>query len=151
VKMAHENSDEAAAARWTAAAAQWAARNGDADMAGYRWERHTLVTLYRRDGPATIALARRAAARRGASTRVLALALRREAQGLALAGDVTGFRRALEAADRLIPGSPAPYPHGPSWGPNSIEDSIGNAHLGEATVGRRVPAHPRTAGPHVSR
>ena len=121
--MAHENGNVADASRWTLAAAQWAARGGDAEMAGYRWERNALTTLYRCDGPETVALAQRAAAHRGPSTRVLALALRREAQGHALAGDATRFHRALEASERLAADAPAPYPHGDSWGPNSIEDS----------------------------
>lgn len=121
--MAQEDGNESGAAQWTETAARWAARNRDIDMAAYRWERHALVTLYRRDGPGTIALARRAATQRGASPRVLALALRREAQGHALAGDSSQFRRSLAAASQLIRGAPPPYPHGTSWGPNSIEDS----------------------------
>jgi hypothetical protein len=121
--MAHETGDETAASAWTDVAALWAARGGDVDMAGYRWERHALVTLYRGDGPGTVALARRAGVRRTASTRVLALALRREAQGHALSGDASAFRRAMDAAGKLIAGAPAPYPSGPSWGPNTIEDS----------------------------
>lgn len=121
--MAHEDGAEADASRWTLAAARWAERGGDGEMAGYRWERNALTTLYRADGPETVALAQRAAAQRGVSTRVLALALRREAQGHALAGDATRFRRTLDAAERLAADAPTPYPHGDSWGPNSIEDS----------------------------
>jgi len=121
--MAQEAGQDATAVRWTQAAARWAAHGGELDMSGYRWERHALLALYAGDGAGTVELARRAAAGRTVSRRIQALAARREAQGHALSGDAGACRRALDRAEALLPGAPAPYPYGPSWGPNTIGDS----------------------------
>jgi transcriptional regulator with XRE-family HTH domain len=121
--MAQEAADDEGADRWTLAAARLAGRGGDRDMDSYLWERRALVTLYRADGRETVRLAQRGAAARSASARVRGLARRREAQGHAIAGDADACRRSLDLAAELIARGPAPYPHGHSWGPNSIGDS----------------------------
>lgn len=120
--MYQEADDEGAARCWTDRAAQWALRSGNTDMGGYQWERYSLLALYRADGAATIELARRVAEVRLTSTRVRALAQLREAQGHALLGAHHACQRSLERARTLITHGPAPYPHGSSWGPNTIAD-----------------------------
>ena len=121
--LAQEAGDEAAGCRWTRTAAVWAARGGDRDMRGYQWERMALSPLYRGDAAATVALALRALTEPGVSPRIVGLALRRAAQGYALAGDRSECERTLDAARKALERGPGPYPGGPSWGPNSIGDA----------------------------
>ncbi len=123
--LAEEAGQTATAHAWTEAAARWAAAAGERDMAGYRWERLSLAALYRGDRRTTLALAERGLAERGTSPRIRGLALRRLAQGHALAGDRLACERALDQAVRLLARGPAPFPAGPSWGPNSIDDVSG--------------------------
>lgn len=83
----------------------------------------------------------------------------REAQGHALTGDLSACRRALEQGQTLLAGAPAPYPYGPSWGPNTIDDDCAlveawclvdlglpraAADLFDADPGCAVPAAART-------
>lgn len=123
--LAEEAGQTAVSYAWTDTAVRWAAAGGDRDMAGYRWERLALTALYRGDGNETVALAQRALAERGISARIRGLATRRLAQGHALAGDRLASERALDEAVGLLARGPTPYPGGPSWGPNSIDDASG--------------------------
>ena len=120
--MVQEAGRDVDAVRWTETAARWAALGGDRDVASYGWERRALTTLYRGDGPGTVALARRGVRVSTASPRVLGLALRREAQGHALAGDRAACQEALRRAAKLMATAPPPFPGGVSWGPNTIAD-----------------------------
>lgn len=121
--MVQEAGRDDLAQAWTDTAAQWAASAGDHDMSSYLWERCALAALYRGDARGTVELARRGASERSASPRVLGLAVRRQAQGHALAGDRAACRSALDRAAELLSRGPAPYPAGASWGPNSISDT----------------------------
>ncbi|MEU8687736.1 helix-turn-helix transcriptional regulator [Streptomyces sp. NPDC048665] len=99
--LVQETGDERAALWWTQRAVDLAAAGGDRALAGYALVRRALVTLYRDDAEQTIALARRAQS----STlppRIRGLAAQREAQGHALAGDLSACMRALERARTLL-------------------------------------------------
>lgn len=120
--LAEESGDTAVSRAWTLAAAEWAAAGGDADMGGYRWERLALTPLYQGRAADTVSLANRALLEPGVSPRVRGLATRRLAQGLALAGDRAACERALDDAVVLLARGPSPFPRGPSWGPNTIDD-----------------------------
>lgn len=103
--MAQEAGDERAALWWTGTAAELAEAADDADLQAYTSVRRAGIMLYRGDGEATVALARRA--RHGAVPGwIEQSAWRREAQGHALAGDDAACRRALDQAVQ-VPGDAA--------------------------------------------
>ncbi|SDJ67455.1 Helix-turn-helix domain-containing protein [Actinopolyspora mzabensis] len=95
--MAQEAGEERTALWWTARAAEMADAVGDQDSAEYTWVRRALFALYRNDARRTIELARQARGR-GSAPRTRALALQREAQGHALAGDHYSCMRILDRA-----------------------------------------------------
>ncbi|WP_433360078.1 helix-turn-helix domain-containing protein [Actinoplanes sp. CA-142083] len=118
--MCQEAGDEHSALWWTGTAAEWAEAAGDRDLGPYALVRQALVSLYRGDAVSTVEQAR-AAQQADCSARVRGLAAQREAQGLALAGDHDGCRRALDHAAVLLTASgDAPETIG-SW---TVEDPV---------------------------
>ncbi|ANZ14780.1 helix-turn-helix transcriptional regulator [Streptomyces noursei] len=99
--LVQETGDERAALWWTQRAVDLATAGGDQALAGYALVRRALVTMYRDDAEQTIALAHRA---QGGTLppRIRGLAAQREAQGHALAGDLSSCLRALERARTLL-------------------------------------------------
>jgi hypothetical protein len=93
---------------------------GDPDMAAYGLVRQALVTLYRRDAAATVALARQAGDGTG-DARIRGLAAQREAQGHALAGDASACFRAIERAAELL--ATAATDGGPVLGSAHVADA----------------------------
>jgi hypothetical protein len=99
--MAQEHNDEAAALWWTSRAVEMAHDTGDQDLAAYGLVRRAEIALYRSDFVSTIALAQRAQAQ-PCHPRVRGLAALREAQGHAMAGEVSTCLRMLDRADSLM-------------------------------------------------
>ncbi|UBI36338.1 MULTISPECIES: helix-turn-helix domain-containing protein [Streptomyces] len=99
--LVQETGDERAALWWTQRAVELAAAGGDRALAGYALVRRALITLYRDDAEQTVALAGRAQSGT-LPPRIRGLAAQREAQGHALAGDLTACLRALERARTLL-------------------------------------------------
>jgi transcriptional regulator with XRE-family HTH domain len=99
--MAQESGDDAIAAWWTEQAVALAAAGGDDDMAAYALVRRALITLYRNDSVATVALARAAQAV-PCHPRIRGLAAQREAQGHAVGGNYDNCLRALDRARDLL-------------------------------------------------
>ncbi|AXB45362.1 helix-turn-helix domain-containing protein [Amycolatopsis albispora] len=122
--MSQEAGDDQRALLWTRRASELAAAGGDREIASYALVREAGLALYRQDPIATIDLARQAQLSGRPSTRTLALAARREAQGHALAGDRAAYERALDRAVELH-GSAAQdtraYPVLGSTAPGSVE------------------------------
>jgi transcriptional regulator with XRE-family HTH domain len=145
--LAEEAGDSTLSHAWTTAAANWAVSGGDPDMAGYRWERLSLTVLYQGRATDTIALASRASAEPGISPRIRGLAARRLAQGLALAGERGACERALAESARLLALGPDPFPRGPSWGPNTIDDDGAVIHASCLVDLRAYRAAIRVLGP----
>jgi hypothetical protein len=100
--MLQEQGVTGEAIAWTDHALYLAEAAEDPVMPVHVLVRRALFALYRGDAQETIGLAARAAAMPGVSSRMLRLALQREAQGHALAGDEGATRRALEAAAALV-------------------------------------------------
>lgn len=99
--LVQETGDDRAALWWTQRAVDLAAAGGDQALAGYALVRRALVTMYRDDAQQTVALARRAQS--GAlPPRIRGLAAQREAQGHALAGDLSACLSALDRARTLL-------------------------------------------------
>jgi hypothetical protein len=99
--MMQEAGDDKSALSWTAAAVDLAASAGDTSLAAYAMVRHGLIHLNANRPAETVALAQQA--QKGTSDSwVRALALLREAQGLARLGDVPGCLRALDLASELF-------------------------------------------------
>lgn len=94
--MAQEAGDDGAALWWTGLAVRLAEAAGDDVLGAYADVRRALVALYRGDVAGTVEHARRAQARAGVPMSVQGLAALREAQGLALGGDDTECRQAIE-------------------------------------------------------
>src|SRR2546423_5222060 len=90
-------------------------------IASYALVREALIALYQQDALSTIDLARRAQAG-NAGPRILGLAARREAQGLALAGERDACERALDRATELLAIAAADGPADPVLGPSSAAD-----------------------------
>nr|WP_203606980.1 helix-turn-helix transcriptional regulator [Streptomyces sp. SID11385] len=112
-----EDGDERAALWWTREAVDLAAAGGDRALAGYALVRRALVTLYREDAAATVALARRAQ-HSTLPPRIRGLAAQREAQGHALAGDGDACLRALDRARAFL-----------ARGEDSGQPVLGTTHL----------------------
>lgn len=141
--MAQEAGNDTAALWWTDTAVTMAAEAGDREMGAYAHVRRALVSMYAHDGARTIALAQRVRSEPGASTRVLGLASKREAQGHALTGDLVSCERSLERARELLSnGDVTPSPH--VLGSSHVADPVGLARgwclvdLGRFEEGARV-------------
>lgn len=119
--MSQESGDEANALRWTEKAVTLAAEH-DPHMASFGFFRQAEIALYKQDPPRTIALARMAQQNRAAGPRILGLAARCEAQGLAQAGDFSGYEEALDRAAALL----ATHVQNlqPVLGPASVPDDL---------------------------
>jgi transcriptional regulator with XRE-family HTH domain len=118
--MLQESGAEEQSLRWTDAAVHLAEANGDRVMRLHAMVRRALVALHRNDSREVIKLAATASNSPAAPDWLRGLALQREAQGHALAGDYTSAQRALDRAAGL----PAAY------------DNVGAAalRLGPTTV-----------------
>jgi len=122
--MSQEAGDEPGALAWTRRASELAKAGGDTEIESYAFVREAGLALYRHDPVSTIDLARQAQRVGRTTTRTMGLALRREAQGHALAGDRYACESAMDRAlellsrstedDRRYPvlGSTAPNPIG---------------------------------------
>jgi transcriptional regulator with XRE-family HTH domain/tetratricopeptide (TPR) repeat protein len=120
--MSQEAGDKAAALRWTERAVTYAAAGRDPYLASFAQFRRAEIALYQNDPLRTVALARRAQDDPAAGPRILGLAARVEAQGHALAGDVSAYQRALDrAADLLATRDPGT---GPVLGSASVTDEV---------------------------
>ncbi|WP_307795684.1 helix-turn-helix transcriptional regulator [Actinacidiphila acididurans] len=120
--LIQETGDDRAALWWTEQAAAMANAGGDRDFAAYALVRHALVTLYRGDAPATVALARRAQDS-GLPPRIRGLAAQREAQGHALGGDHDAAMRSLDRARTLL-ARHVPDPGAPVIGTTNLSDPV---------------------------
>ncbi|MFC4854628.1 helix-turn-helix domain-containing protein [Actinophytocola glycyrrhizae] len=119
--MSQEAGREADALRWTDRAVTFAADH-DPHLASFALFRHAEVALYQHDPARTIELARMAQQDRTAGPRILGLAARIEAQGHALAGDVSGYGAALDRAAELL--ATREENDGPVLGPASVPDDL---------------------------
>jgi transcriptional regulator with XRE-family HTH domain len=119
--MSQEVGRAAEALRWTDRAVTLA---GDRDphLASFALFRHAEVAMYQNDPARTIELARMAQQDEDAGPRILGLAARVEAQGYALAGDVSGYERAVDRAADLL--AIREQNMGPVLGPASVPDDI---------------------------
>lgn len=122
--MAQEASDEAAALWWTSRAVEMANAAGDRDLVAYGLVRRAEIALFRNDFVSTIALAQQAQARQ-CHRRVRGLAALREAQGHAMAGEVSACRRTLERAESLMRAAGTGHTDGgPALGSSNWSDPI---------------------------
>lgn len=120
--MSQEAGHEPDALRWTDRAVALAGER-DPHLASFALFRHAEVALYQHNPVRTIELARLAQQDRLAGPRILGLAARCEAQGHALAGDVSAYEEALDrAAELLATREESP---GPVLGPASVPDDLG--------------------------
>ncbi|MFD4640870.1 XRE family transcriptional regulator [Lentzea sp. NPDC058436] len=121
--MCQEAGDEQGALWWTRHASELSRAAGDPDITSHAFAREAGLALYRRDASATITLARQAQRIGRAGSRVLALAVRREAQGHALAGDRAAAERAFDRAANQMPSAvpDSPYPVLGSSVPDPLE------------------------------
>lgn len=99
--MAQEQGNETAALWWTGYAVNLARAGGDEELESYAFVRRAELALYRDDPMTTIELARRAQ-ELDCAPRIRSLAVQREAQGLALAGDEKRCHNALARAADLM-------------------------------------------------
>ncbi|GAB1515077.1 helix-turn-helix domain-containing protein [Actinophytocola sp. KF-1] len=120
--MSQEAGDEADALRWTDRAVTLAGER-DPHLASFALFRHAEVALYQHNPVRTIELAKLAQRDHLAGPRILGLAARCEAQGHALAGDVSAYEKALDrAAELLATREESP---GAVLGPASVPDDLG--------------------------
>ncbi len=119
--MSQEAGREADAVRWTERAVAMA-EPYDPHLASFALFRHAEVAMYRRDPARTIELALMAQRDKAAGPRILGLAARIEAQGHALAGDVSGYERALDRATDLL--ATREEDTQPVLGPASVPDDL---------------------------
>jgi transcriptional regulator with XRE-family HTH domain len=120
--MSQEAGDEAAALRWTDRAVGYAAAGRDPYLASFAQFRRAEIALYQNDPLRTVELARRAQDDPAAGPRILGLAARVEAQGHALAGDVSAYQRALDRAADLL--ATRDQGTGPVLGSASVTDEV---------------------------
>ena len=123
--MAQEAGDDRSALWWTDLAAELAHVSGDPAMAGHAHVRRALLALYRGDAAQTVALARLAQQQPRLPARERGLAVLREAQGLALAGEYDPCRRTLDRAQQIL-ATVDPGGSGPAGSPTQV--------LGPSTV-----------------
>jgi transcriptional regulator with XRE-family HTH domain len=119
--MNQEAGREADALRWTDRAVVLAAEH-DPHLASFALFRHAEVALYRHDPARSIELARLAQRDRSAGPRILGLAARIEAQGHALAGDLSGYQEALDRSAALL--ATPEQDEAPVLGPTSVPDDL---------------------------
>ncbi|MFI9380716.1 multiprotein-bridging factor 1 family protein [Kutzneria sp. NPDC052558] len=100
--MCQEAGDEPGALAWTRRASELALAGGDREIESYAFVREAGLALYRQDPKSTIDLARQARRVGRPSARTLGMALRREAQGHAIAGDRDACERAMDRAAELL-------------------------------------------------
>jgi hypothetical protein len=100
--MSQEAGDEPGALAWTRRASELARAGGDTDIESYAFVREAGLALYRHDAMSTIDLARQAQRVGHPSDRTRGMALRREAQGYALAGDRYACESAMDQAFELL-------------------------------------------------
>lgn len=154
--MSQEAGNEKGALRWTRYAVELARAGGDREIASYAFVREAGLALYRQDPISTIDLAQQAQRMGWVSARTLGLAVRREAQGHALAGNRDACERALDRAAELLEsstvdthaypvlGSTAPGPLGLARGWALCD--LGRAGEAATVLDRelaRLPATPR--------
>jgi transcriptional regulator with XRE-family HTH domain/tetratricopeptide (TPR) repeat protein len=122
--MTQEMGDDVAALRWTDEAVELAQAAGDQDLVAYSYVRRANIALYQQDAYGTISHARQAQDMECAP-RVRGLALLREAQGHALAGNYTAFRDCLgRARDLLETGASMHSANRPVLGSTKIPDLV---------------------------
>lgn len=122
--LSQEAGNDQAALSWTRCAAELAVKGGDHEIARYALVREASLALYRQDPITAINLARQVQQEGQASSYILGMAARREAQGHALAGDRDSFERALDRAAELLESSTVdtrPYPLLGSTAPNPLD------------------------------
>lgn len=117
--MAQESGDVAGFLRWTQTASEWAGRGGQPAMNGYLWVRRALGAEYGGDAAGTVEHAGRAAACDGVTTRIRALAARREAAGHAMAGHRAECFRALDTAAEQLAADDDEQDPDLVWGPRT--------------------------------
>jgi transcriptional regulator with XRE-family HTH domain len=100
--MSQEAGDEPGALAWTRRASELAKAGGDNEIESYAFVREAGLALYRHDAMSTIDLAQQAQRVGSPTARTLGLALRREAQGHALAGDRYACESAMDRALELL-------------------------------------------------
>lgn len=140
--MTQESGDNRAAMWWTDQAVAMATAAGDHELASYARVREALIAMYDEDAVRTIGLARQAQEDRDVSARVRALAIQREAQGHALAGDYDQCQRALDGAADWFERSRSETDDRPVLGSTSAPDTftllIGWAMFDLGRTGRAV-------------
>jgi DNA-binding XRE family transcriptional regulator len=121
--MAQEAGNEQAAMWWTDTAVRLAVAGGYRELAWFiRCFRGADIALYRDDAAQTIHLARQAQVGPGVAAGIRALAMEREAQGHALAGDYDACLSTLDRAAELP--SVNDSGHRPAFGTTSLSDPI---------------------------
>jgi hypothetical protein len=100
--MSQEAGDDPGALAWTRRASELAKAGGDNEIESYAFVREAGLALYRHDPMSTIDLAQQAQRVGRPSARTRGLALRREAQGHALAGDRYACDSAMDRAVELL-------------------------------------------------
>ncbi len=119
--MSQEAGRDGEALRWTNRAVDIAAGR-DPHLASFALIRHAEIAMYQHNPLRTIELARRAQQDTDAGARILGLAARCEAQGHAMAGDVSECERALDRATELLATSaPTTFP---VLGSASVPDEV---------------------------
>jgi transcriptional regulator with XRE-family HTH domain len=141
--LSQEAGNEQAALWWTRYAASLGEAAGDRTIASYALVREAGLALYRQDPISTINLARQARRASGVDARTRGLAVRREAQGYALAGDRDAFERAMGRAAELLDSSTVDtrdYPVLGSTAPDPVTLARGwsLADLGKASAAASV-------------
>jgi transcriptional regulator with XRE-family HTH domain len=150
--MAQEDGDEPAALSWTVHAARTAESQGDLELARYGLVRQAELSLYRGDFRTAVRLAV-LAQEGGRGARVTGLAIQREAQAHALAGDPVRWRSAMERAAELLA---APDETGSALGPSSAPNlhalvtgwcllDLGRPDEAADVLDREVPLIPESA------
>ena len=122
--MTQETGDDQAALWWTDLAVQLADFAGDDALGAYAHVRRALVALYRGDSAGTVEHARQAQAHAGAPMAVHGLAALREAQGLALMGDGSECRRAIDRGAECLAQAEDADPAFPALGSTSRADPV---------------------------
>jgi transcriptional regulator with XRE-family HTH domain len=100
--LAQESGDPRAALWWTDRAVEMATAADDREMAANALIRRAVIALYRDDAMQTIELSRLAQADHSISPRIRGLAALQEAQGHALAGDLSSCERTLDRGSALF-------------------------------------------------
>ncbi|MFB7905281.1 helix-turn-helix domain-containing protein [Kitasatospora sp. NPDC056076] len=119
--MAQEAGDDSSALWWTARAVELAQAGGDHDLASYALVRRALVTFYAGDAAQTVQLVKPAQSGE-LPPRIRGLAAQREAQGHALAGDLSACLRSLDRARELLARADVEHDGAPVLGTTSLAD-----------------------------